>query len=118
MASLLYLAAQSGNIDDVRTLIALEDKYRGVADEAFYPGGTPMCVAAQMGRCAVVRALVDAGRDMESGADNGATPIDIGSSDGWRTNDGDAIRVGALAMMITANDHLMSSACQGRRHAT
>ena len=75
----LTVAAFNEDIDEVvRLLDAGEDP--NVAEEQ--KGWTPLLFAAQAGDSEIVRALVDAGADIDRGSDDGWTPLMIASQNG------------------------------------
>ena len=75
------MAAQEGHADVVKIIIlALEAK--ADVNKAINGGFTPLFIAANQGRPAVVRILLDANADMNISPNNGPSPLCIAEQNG------------------------------------
>ena len=76
--SLLYLAANAGHLESVRSLIIA-----GVnVNQARNDGATPFFIAAQMGHHAVVELLIQNGADINQAMNHGVTPLYLAVQNG------------------------------------
>ena len=72
--SVLYYAADSGNLELVRILVKLRDK-----DKAGGSDRTPLWAASRKGHLTVVTFLVEQGADVEKADNSGWTPLIVAS---------------------------------------
>ena len=74
----LHEAAQAGNLDEVRRILAASAPLDGAAAN----GGTPLHYASAMGHTNVISALLEAGADADVRARQGLTPLHMAAAGG------------------------------------